>query len=436
MSFLQTVGIASQRGRQIDSENSRQRMADLQEQSVRTQQERAALVDYLYRQVSQQHYGGGQAVDPVTGMPAQAPATATVPPAAGAPAAGGALGLKPGGGQGMPLPPGAQTLPDTGGGAAALYTGAAGEEPWRFADGGKVPKGMSEMEYGNMVIGHRQRRGEAALRAKNEGKPYDQEEIDMYAPMVPRHTPGLVDDRNELNRTKKYANGGMVEKPKRKRRRGKYRYADGGAVMPPEMADAMPEMGGALDGDVLPPAPPKFDGIYDDTSFNGGLPSIFEESLQGIGVDLNHPEWEQHAQMVAQLYQMSMMSPPAEAESIESRPPTGDDPDMYRMRAERVLDSAMPAMQTFANGGMIQPPGQGMASPFPGFADGGRVGGALGGGMVRGPGNGTSDSVPAMVDGQQPAALSSGEFVVPADVVRALGTNHFQKLIDKYHRRA
>lgn len=36
-------------------------------------------------------------------------------------------------------------------------------------------------------------------------------------------------------------------------------------------------------------------------------------------------------------------------------------------------------------------------------------------------GDGMSDSVPAMIDGKQPAALSQGEFVVPADVVSGLG---------------
>lgn len=35
--------------------------------------------------------------------------------------------------------------------------------------------------------------------------------------------------------------------------------------------------------------------------------------------------------------------------------------------------------------------------------------------------DGMSDSIPAMIDGQQPAALSEGEFVVPADVVSGLG---------------
>ena len=47
------------------------------------------------------------------------------------------------------------------------------------------------------------------------------------------------------------------------------------------------------------------------------------------------------------------------------------------------------------------------------------AGGYLDGGRV--PGDGMSDSQPAMIDGQQPAALSSGEFVVPADVVSHLG---------------
>jgi hypothetical protein len=43
------------------------------------------------------------------------------------------------------------------------------------------------------------------------------------------------------------------------------------------------------------------------------------------------------------------------------------------------------------------------------------------GGMVMGPGDGTSDSVPAVINGAEPAALSDGEFVVPAMAVAALG---------------
>ena len=43
--------------------------------------------------------------------------------------------------------------------------------------------------------------------------------------------------------------------------------------------------------------------------------------------------------------------------------------------------------------------------------------------MLR-PQDGMSDSIPAMINGQQPAALSGGEFVVPADVVSHLGNGN------------
>ena len=47
-----------------------------------------------------------------------------------------------------------------------------------------------------------------------------------------------------------------------------------------------------------------------------------------------------------------------------------------------------------------------------GFADGG---------LTRGPGDGMSDDIMTSISGQQPAALSPGEFVVPADVVSDMG---------------
>ena len=46
------------------------------------------------------------------------------------------------------------------------------------------------------------------------------------------------------------------------------------------------------------------------------------------------------------------------------------------------------------------------------------TGGYLEGGGV---GDGMSDDIPAIIDQEQPAALSEGEFVVPADVVSHLG---------------
>ena len=56
------------------------------------------------------------------------------------------------------------------------------------------------------------------------------------------------------------------------------------------------------------------------------------------------------------------------------------------------------------------------------------------GGMVQGKGTGTSDSIPGVnVNSGTKVAVSNGEFIVPADVVRAKGTEFFQTLIDKYH---
>ena len=53
-------------------------------------------------------------------------------------------------------------------------------------------------------------------------------------------------------------------------------------------------------------------------------------------------------------------------------------------------------------------------------------GGALGsysdgGHLLSGPGTGLSDDIPANINGKQPARLASGEFVIPADAVSALG---------------
>lgn len=40
---------------------------------------------------------------------------------------------------------------------------------------------------------------------------------------------------------------------------------------------------------------------------------------------------------------------------------------------------------------------------------------------LKGPGDGMSDSIPATIDGTEQAALASGEYVIPADIVSALG---------------
>lgn len=126
------------------------------------------------------------------------------------------------------------------------------------------------------------------------------------------------------------------------------------------------------------------------------------------------------------------------------------------------------AIETYANGGMISPSGpppmpaimqqyqqyadgarqMGLtAVPFEQFAalqssskdtiqsfeDGGMVSDADVSGkmIVDTDPNAPTDSIPAMIDGQRPAALDSGEFVIPKDVVLYYGTDKLQKMIDK-----
>jgi len=62
---------------------------------------------------------------------------------------------------------------------------------------------------------------------------------------------------------------------------------------------------------------------------------------------------------------------------------------------------------------------------------------AVGGRYLDGPGDGVSDSIPATVDGEQPVLLSEGEYIIPAEVVSAVGNGSsdagaekFTKLVD------
>lgn len=62
---------------------------------------------------------------------------------------------------------------------------------------------------------------------------------------------------------------------------------------------------------------------------------------------------------------------------------------------------------------------------------------AVGGRYLDGPGDGVSDSIPATVDGDQPVMLSEGEYIIPAEVVSAVGNGSsdagaekFTKLVD------
>ena len=57
---------------------------------------------------------------------------------------------------------------------------------------------------------------------------------------------------------------------------------------------------------------------------------------------------------------------------------------------------------------------------YTGYAQGGNVNGYY----LGGPTDGMADQIPATIDNRQPAALSDGEFVIPADVVSHLGNGN------------
>ena len=82
----------------------------------------------------------------------------------------------------------------------------------------------------------------------------------------------------------------------------------------------------------------------------------------------------------------------------------------------------------FAQGGSVPAP-----NPVAAMLSGAAMGGAstastppMDPSVIDGPGDGSSDSVPAQIDGQTPAALSSGEFVIPADAVAHIGNGSSQ----------
>jgi len=67
------------------------------------------------------------------------------------------------------------------------------------------------------------------------------------------------------------------------------------------------------------------------------------------------------------------------------------------------------------NRGDLRRAGGGEVYDLGGYAHGGNPR------LLQGPGDGMSDNIPATIGGKQPARLADGEFVVPADVVSALG---------------
>ena len=117
--------------------------------------------------------------------------------------------------------------------------------------------------------------------------------------------------------------------------------------------------------------------------------------------------------MVARLIDMGIFTPETAAQFYQSRYPG--------LTAEQVQEAL--GQYGYAQGGLasVAPQGQGY--------------------YLGGPTDGMADQIPATIDNRQPAALSDGEFVIPADVVSHLGNGnsnsgaqHLYGMMDKVRK--
>ena len=86
------------------------------------------------------------------------------------------------------------------------------------------------------------------------------------------------------------------------------------------------------------------------------------------------------------------------------------------------VQSLYDLLAQYIQGTQLQPYGTGEETQM--LAQGGLTSVAPQGMYLGGPTDGMADQIPATIDNNQPAALSDGEFVVPADVVSHLGNGN------------
>jgi len=95
---------------------------------------------------------------------------------------------------------------------------------------------------------------------------------------------------------------------------------------------------------------------------------------------------------------------------------------------QSLVQTGTPASQV---GSIMPVPQQGGLANFQPKYSGGGIAALAGGRYLNGATDGMADKVPSSIEGVQPAALSDGEFVVPADVVSGLGNGSSDAGADK-----
>ena len=136
--------------------------------------------------------------------------------------------------------------------------------------------------------------------------------------------------------------------------------------------------------------------------------------------------------MVARLLNMGIFTPETAAQFYQSRYP-----GLTAEQVQEALSQYAPAVST----GQMGPQQQTLT--VNGMAQGGIASVAPQGQgyYLGGPTDGMADQIPATIDNRQPAALSDGEFVIPADVVSHLGNGnsnsgaqHLYGMMDKVRK--
>jgi len=146
---------------------------------------------------------------------------------------------------------------------------------------------------------------------------------------------------------------------------------------------------------------------------SGGQRYMSQRVYTPQGQESAMPALEQEAQGLAALNAANPMRQARPPATPRPEPQRGDRSPILSRAPARVIEDR-PVME----------PLEGLAGFTPRYAAGGLASLPGKGYYLGGSTDGMADQVPAQIDGRQPAALSDGEFVIPADVVSHLGNGN------------
>lgn len=209
-------------------------------------------------------------------------------------------------------------------------------------------------------------------------------------------------------------------------------YADGGEVMPGLMPQGAPPpaMGGNpgnMDASMLDAR--ITDALRKDPAIEQQVTQVLQEAM--ASGELTLPELNQLFQLAKAAAQSPNLWPQLRTFVINQGIADPEElPEQYDQGLVTTVLILAKVAEKLANTSAGAPQGMGVRPPQ-GMGQGLQQQGP---GLLQGPGTGTSDSIPAvnMANGGQ-VGVSTGEYVIPADVVKAKGVDFFDGMVRKYH---